>query len=385
MPIIPFWSKPRHYTVILTLYFTKTSFVKINLSHSCILSFAVLISIMLVTGCSGKNKKESSGTSGAAKSGPPPAAAVDAYIVKTTPLSENLELPGSIIANEETSINPEISGRLVYLNANEGKVVSKGALIAKIYDGDLQAQLNKLKVQVQVSQQTALRYQELLKINGISQQEYDLANLNTNNLRADMAIVRSNIMRTEIRAPFTGTLGLKNISPGAYVTPQTIITTLRQNSQLKLDFTLPEKYSSKIAIGQLVNFTAEGNPKQYNAKIIARESGISEDNRSLQVRTVVINNDGKLLPGTFVKVKTNFAPDPDAIMIPSQAVIPQARGKKVAVYRNGMVNMENVVTGVRDSATVQITNGLKVGDTIITTGLMSLKQGGKVKLGKIVK
>jgi membrane fusion protein (multidrug efflux system) len=334
--------------------------------------------------CGGKSKKEEK-TAASSKKGLPPAASVEAYVVSTTPLSDNLELPGTIIANEETSINPEISGRLVYLNANEGKVVGKGSLIAKIYDGDLQAQLNKLKVQVQVAQQTAARYQELLKINGISQQEYDLANLSINNLRADMAIVRSNIMRTEIRAPFSGTLGLKNISPGAYVTPQTVITTIRQNSQLKLDFTLPEKYSNKLEIGQLVNFTAEGNPKQYNAKIIARESGISEENRSLQVRTLVVNNDGKILPGAFVKVITNFAPDPDAIMIPSQAVIPQARGKKVAVYRNGTVSMEDVITGIRDSATVQITNGLKVGDTIITTGLMSLKQGGKVKLGKVIK
>ena len=350
--------------------------------------YTPLISIFLVsiffTGCGGKSKKEEK-SSGSSQKGLPPAPAVDAYVVQTTPLSDNLELPGTIIANEETSINPEISGRLVYLNASEGKVVGKGTLIAKIYDGDLQAQLNKLKVQVQVSQQTAVRYQELLKINGISQQEYDLANLNTSNLKADMAIVRSNIMRTEIRAPFRGTLGLKNISPGAYVTPQTVITTLRQNSELKLDFTLPEKYSNKLEIGQLINFTAEGNPKQYTAKIMARESGISEDNRSLQVRTVVINNDGKILPGTFVKVITNFAPDPDAIMIPSQAVIPQARGKKGAIYRNGIVNMQDVITGIRDSATVQITNGLKVGDTVITTGLMILKQGGKVKLGKIIK
>lgn len=358
--------------------------MKIKLSHHCALLFSLFLSsIFFLPGC-GKGTKEEK-TSAIANKGLPPPAAVDAYVVKTTPLSDNLELPGTIIANEETSINPEISGRLVYLNASEGKAIGKGSLIAKIYDGDLQAQLNKLKVQVQVAQQTALRYQELLKINGISQQEFDLANLNTNNLRADMAIVRSNIMRTEIRAPFSGTLGLKNISPGAYVTPQTVITTIRQNSQLKLDFTLPEKYSNKLEIGQLVNFTAEGNPRQYNAKIIARESGISQDNRSLQVRTMVVNNDGKILPGTFVKVITNFAPDPDAIMIPSQAVIPQARGKKVAVYRNGTVSLEDVITGIRDSATVQITNGLKVGDTIITTGLMSLKPGGKVKLGKIIK
>ena len=340
-----------------------------------------LLFILVVSGCNSKAKTEAAAA--AARPSGPPVSAVDAYIVKATPLADNLELPGSIIANESTNVNPEISGRLVYLNQAEGRVVAKGTLLAKIYDGDLVAQLNKLKVQVQVAQQTSKRYEELLKINGISQQEADMARLDINNLNADINIVRSNIMRTEIRAPFSGSLGLKNISPGAYVTPQTVITTIRQNNQLKLDFTLPEKYSNKVKIGQLVGFTSEGNAKGYNAKIIATESGVSEDNRSLMVRAMVTNNDGKLLPGQFVKVKTTFDPDPDAIMIPSQAIIPQARGKKVAVYRNGLASFEDVITGSRDSSNVQVTNGLKVGDTIIITGLMSLKPDGKVKLNKI--
>lgn len=343
-----------------------------------IIGLAVLT---IFTSCGGKDKKEAV----AARPAGPVVSRVDAYIVKTTPLTDNLELPGTIIANEATTVNPEISGRLVYLNVNEGKTVSKGTLLAKIYDGDLRAQLNKLNVQVQVAQQTTKRYEELLKINGISQQEFDLARLDINNLRADMNIVRSNIMRTEIRAPFTGTLGLKNISPGAFVTPQTVITTIRQNSQLKLDFTLPEKYKSKVKMGQLISFVSEGNSKKYNAKIIATESGVAEENRSLQVRTLVINNDGGLLPGQFVKVQTSFDPDPDAIMIPSQAIIPQARGKKVAIYRNGIASFEDVQTGARDSANVQITSGLKVGDTILVTGLMSLKPKGKVQINKITR
>ena len=351
---------------------------------SYIKPLCIIVSITGVTilpACNNKDKKEAASAAG--KPSGPPISKVDGYIVKTSALTDNLELSGSIIANEATTINPEISGRLIYLNKSEGKVVGKGTLLAKIYDGDLVAQLNKLKVQVQVAEQTSKRYEELLKINGISQQEYDLAKLSISNLQADINIVRSNIMRTEIKAPFTGTVGLSNISPGAYVTPQTIITTIRQNSQLKLDFTLPEKYSGKIKAGQLVNFTAEGNTKNYNAKIIAFESGIAEENRSLQIRTLILNNDGKLLPGQFVKVKTNFEPDPEAIMIPSQAVIPQARGKQVAIYRNGIASFENIITGARDSANVQVTNGLKAGDTIIITGLMSLKTGGKVQLNKM--
>lgn len=344
-----------------------------------------LATTLLFSACGSKDKKDDKAPGGNAGGKPagPPVSRVDAYVVKTSALTDNLELPGSLIANESTPINPEISGRLVYLNATEGKTVGKGTLIAKIYDGDLTAQLNKLQVQAKVQQQTAKRYEELLKIQGVSQQEYDLAKLEISNVQADMAIVRSNIMRTEIRAPFSGTLGLKMISPGAYVTPATVITTIRQNSQLKLDYTLPERYSSKIQVGRIISFTSEGNDKTYNAKIIATESGVSTENRSLIVRASVINNDGKLLPGQFVKVITNFDPDPNAIMIPSQAVIPQARGKKVAVYRNGMADFIDVETGARDSANVQIVSGLKVGDTIITTGLMSLKPKGKVQLGKV--
>jgi membrane fusion protein, multidrug efflux system len=340
--------------------------------------------IFLFAAC-GKKTKTTVTTEKGGKPGGPPVIKVEGYVVKTVPLTNNLDLPGTLIANESTDINPEISGRLVYLNIREGQNVGRGALLAKIYDGDLVAQLNKLKVQVQVAEQTARRYEELLKIDGISRQEYDLARLSINNLKADMAIVRSNIMRTEIRAPYSGTLGLKNISPGAYVTPQTTITNIRQNSQLKLDFVLPEKFTGNLKMGQLVDFKTDGNDKTYHAKVTASETGVSEDNRSLRVRATVVGMDGRLLPGQFVKVSTNFDPDPNAIMIPSQAVIPQARGKQVAVYRNGIASFEDVITGVRDSANVQITNGLKVGDTIITTGLMSLKPGIKVELGEVKK
>jgi len=350
--------------------------------HSKLLLLGLAATLLLFA-CAKKEKKTDTTASKKGSSSGPSSPKIDAWIVSTTSLTDNLELPGTLIANESTPINPEISGRLTYLNINEGKIVGKGALLAKIYDGDLKAQLNKLQIQARVQEQTAKRYEELLKIQGVSQQEYDLAKLQISNLYADMAVVRSNIMRTEIRAPFSGTLGLKQISPGSYVTPASVLTTIRQTSILKLDYTLPERYSNKVEIGRLISFTAEGSEKKYNAKIIATESGVSEDNRTLNVRAQVINNDGKLLPGQFVKVRTNFNPDPNAIMIPSQAIIPQARGKKVAVYRNGIADFVDVQTAARDSAMVQVISGLKVGDTILTTGLMSLKPNGKVQLGKV--
>ncbi|MBK7434917.1 MAG: efflux RND transporter periplasmic adaptor subunit [Chitinophagaceae bacterium] len=332
----------------------------------------------LAISCSNSDKKSNAGPPPK-----PPTPKVEGFIVKTMMVSDKAELPGSIIANETTEIHSEVSGRLVYLNINEGKTVGKGALLAKIYDGDLQAQLKKLNVQVAVAEQTVKRMGELLKIGGVSQQEYDLSVLQVNTIRADMDIVRTNISRTEIRAPFSGSLGLKNISSGAYITPATTITTIRQNSQLKLDFTLPEKFTSSIKTGQMVDFMVEGNPKRYTARVMATESGLEENTRSLNIRCIVTNNDGKLLPGVFAKVMSDFNEDPNGLMIPSQAILPQARGKKVILYQSGMTRFVDITTGIRDSALVQVVSGLNAGDTIITTGLMSLKPDIKVEITKI--
>lgn len=339
--------------------------------------YSVLAVVFLFSSCS-SDKKEAAPASPKTQ-----IMKVEGYIIKPMLVSDKAELPGSIIANEVTEIHPEISGRLVYLNLSEGRTVGKGALLAKIFDGDLQAQLKKLQVQLAVAEQTVNRMGELLKINGVSQQEFDLSALQVNTIKADMDIVRTNISRTEIRAPYSGTLGLKNISDGAYVTPQTTLTTIRQNSQLKLDFTLPEKFTNSFKIGQMVDFTVEGNQKKYSARVIAAESGLTENTRSLNIRAQVLNNDGKLLPGIFAKVATDFNADPNGLMVPTQAVLPQSRGKKVIIYRNGIANFTDVETGVRDSSFVQITTGVKIGDTVITTGLMSLKPEAKVEITKI--
>lgn len=341
--------------------------------------FSALFLVFIPQAC--KDKKPATAPTAGQK---PPVPKVEAFIVRYDTFTETLEVPGSLVANESAMVNPEVSGRLVQLNIQEGKTVSKGTLLAKIFDGDLKAQLNKLQAQLAVQEQTVKRYAELLKINGVSQQEYDLIALQTNNLRADIDIVRTNIQRTEVRAPFTGKLGLKMISPGAYVSPQTTLTTLQQIEGLKLDFNLPEKYTDKIKTGHEVTFITEGSGNVYRARVVASEPSVSEDNRSLTVRALVENRDGAAIPGKFAKVRLTFEPDTKAILIPSQAVIPQARYKQVALMKNGELSFETVTTAVRDSARVQILSGLRTGDTVILTGLMGLKPGGKASISRIV-
>lgn len=307
----------------------------------------------------------------------------EGFVVKTRLMSENIEVPGSLLPYEETEIRPEISGRVVSLNVREGNYVGRGVMLAKLYDGDLQAELKKLQVQYQIAQKTVERYGELLKIQGISQQEYDLAQLQVNNLRADMDIVRVNIGKTEVRAPYSGKLGLRNISVGAYVSPTTIITTLRRVDQLKLEFSVPEKYSSAMKPGSKVLFGMDGVKQKFTANVMATEAFIEANTRTLKVRAVVQGNNPNLVPGGFAKVNLQMGANAQSLVIPTQAVIPQARNKRVIVYNGGTARFQVVTTGIRDSSYIQVTEGLSAGDTVVTTGLLAIRPDTKVKLTKV--
>lgn len=331
-------------------------------------------------GCSSADKQNAN-----SKPATPPVPKAEGYVVAPQLLSQEIEVPGSLAAYKETELHPEAAGRVTHVYFKEGAYVSQGATLLKLYDGDLQAQLNKLQVQLKTAQQTVERYAALLKINGVSQQEYDLNVLAVNNIIADMNIIRTSIAKTTLRAPFSGKIGITTITTGAYVSPQTIIATLRNTSPLKLDFTVPETYGTKMKTGALVNFTVEGSDKTYAATISATENIIAADNRNLRVMALVKNQDPQLLAGAFAKVKISLGENNQALMIPTQAIIPKARNKEVMLVLNGVATRQVVTTGVRDSANVEITTGLKVGDTVLISGILTIKPGSKVLLNKITK
>ncbi|HEY0679593.1 MAG TPA: efflux RND transporter periplasmic adaptor subunit [Chitinophagaceae bacterium] len=343
----------------------------------------LLFSFCLILACKDSKKKESAPSGGPQARGGNMPIQAEGFIVKTRQMSEDIEVPGSLLPYEETEIRPEISGKVIALNVREGNFVGKGVMLAKLYDGDLQAELKKLQVQSEIAQKTVERYGELLKIQGISQQEYDLAQLQVNNLRADMDIVRVNIGKTEIRAPYAGQLGLRNISMGAYVSPTTIVTTLRKVDQLKLEFSVPEKYSGNMKPGSQVKFSLEGAKDKFTARVIATEASIEANTRTLKVRAVVLGSSKNLVPGSFAKVGLQIGKNAQSLVIPTQAVIPQARNKRVIIYNGGSAKYQIVTTGVRDSSYVQITEGLNEGDTVVTTGLLAIRPDSKVTLTKV--
>jgi membrane fusion protein, multidrug efflux system len=347
------------------------------------LIFILSLTSILTSSCASKRKKE---VTVQQKGGgnKPPTPKVDGFVVKTETISESIDIPGTLVADDATEIHPEVSGRITGLYIREGAYIGKGAVLAKLYDGDLQAQKRKLQVQLKIAQQTENRHEQLVKIGGISKQDYELTSLQVSNLRADLDIINTAIAKTVVRAPFSGKLGLKDISLGAYVTPQSIIANIQKTSELRLDFNVPEKYTSQIKRGQYVNFRVEGSERPYTAVVSATEAGIAQATRSLLVRATVKGDATGLVPGNFAKVRLSFAPDANALMVPTQAIIPQARGKKVVVYKNGTATFTDVTTGVRDSSMVQIISGLNQGDTIVVTGLLSIKPDAKINIRNIV-
>lgn len=347
------------------------------------ISLGLFSALILFTSCgSSERKKEAQQQQQRGGNQRPPVRA-EAMTASTSILLDNIEVPGTIVANESTEVHPEVAGRITGIYFTEGSRVGRSAILFKLNDADLQAQLRKLQVQAKIAAQNENRSAELLKIGGISRQDYEATQLQVSNTSADIAITQAQIAKTVVRAPFSGKVGLRMVSVGAYVSPTTVMTTISQVGRMKIDFTVPEKYIPQVNKGQFVNFTVAGNSNKYAARIAATESNIAENTRSLQVRGLVQGNNAGLTPGAFAKVQLSFDPDPNAIVLPTQAVIPQARGKKVYVYNNGVAKFVEVTTGIRDSATVQITSGLKAGDTVLLTGLLSLRPEGKVMLAKL--
>ena len=335
----------------------------------------IFILLFSAWGCGKKKNKEPE-----KKTDPP--AVVDVIVAQNQSISSTIEANGSIIANEFVELHPEVSGRVVYLNIPEGRSVAKGTILARINDADLQAQINKTKVQIDLAEKTEQRFSKLVAINGINQADYDNALNQLNNLKADLAYTQVLIDKTVLRAPFTGLIGLRQISQGAYISPTTIIATMQQVNKLKVDFTVPEEYSTYIRQGSVVEVAVDNNGgSRCKAVVIAREPQINQTTRNLLIRASLSNC--RANPGTFTKVYFNAGGAKSNILIPTNAIIPDDKNKKVVVIKNGMATYAVVETGVRQENVVEITKGLAQGDTVVVDGVLFARPDKPVKIRKV--
>lgn len=346
-------------------------FMRQQKKYSSILFF--VISVFLYACKSSDNKVQDS----AAKK---PAMTVKGMVVTPQTLDNVVRTSGTVMAFEDVDLKAETSGRIVKIYFKEGTAVKKGDLLIKINDDDLQAQLSKSNLQIKLNEQQLARQDELLKISATSQQDFDIATNQLSSLKADKLALQAAINKTEIRAPFSGVIGLKYVSEGSYVSPTSQIASIQNINPVKIDFSIPEKYSEKVKVGDVVNFNNDATSQSFQGKVYAIEPKIDLNTRSLQVRAICENSNGKIIPGSFARVDLRLKETNDALMIPTESVIPVLKGQTVFLYKDGVAMQIPIKTGVRTDSAIQVKEGIIVGDTLITTGIMFLKSKAPVNV-----
>jgi len=317
----------------------------------------------------------------AAKGKPKGPVSVNYYVVKASTFDNDVFATGKIGALNQIDILSEVGGKVTAIYFKEGETVNKGSVLVKLNDADLQAQLLKSKTQILLSEQKLERLKKLMTINGISKEELDIQENELNSLKADQAYILAQLAKTSIVAPFTGVIGLKNISEGSFVSMNTPIVSLVQTKPLYVEFSVPEKYSNLFTKGIIVKFSNDNSKEQQTATIYAIEPRVDELTKTIKARATY-NGKEHFYPGSFVKVFANLGETKNALMIPTQCVIPTLKGQKVFISKNGIATEAMVTIGVRTDDKIQIIDGINVADTVITTGLLSIKKESPLKLLK---
>jgi len=308
---------------------------------------------------------------------------VTAIVLRPEPLTNSIRATGTILANEEVELRSEITGKIDKIVFQEGSIVKKGDLLVKINSDEIQAQLLKLESQVKLAEEKERRRRLLFDKQNISPEDYEIALNELNSVKAEYKYYQARLEKTDLRAPFAGRIGLRYVSEGSYVASDTRIASLQNLEQVKVDFAVPERYAQAVKVGQSIAFTSAGSEGTYTGKIFAIEPKIDPETRTLQVRAIAKNVGGRLLPGGFAEVVLELERFDAALMVPSQAIVPELGGQKVFLQRGGKAEQVTVRTGVRTETRIQILSGVQAGDTVITTGLLQLAPGLPVQLTSV--
>jgi membrane fusion protein (multidrug efflux system) len=305
---------------------------------------------------------------------------VDATVLRPGTVTERIRTTGTLRADESVELTAEAGGKITAIRFEEGSRVQEGDLLVQLNDAELQAEKKRLEHQLELASDRAERQKRLLAEGGVSQEAYDATVNEVEVLKADLALVEAQIEKKKVRAPFSGVVGLRQVSEGAYVSPQTPISTLQRLNPIKVDFSVSEQYASRVGPGQQISFTVRSLDRAQEGTVYATNSQINADTRTLQLRARAPNPDGTLRPGMFADVTVTLGTIDDATVVPAFAVVPTLEGQRLFVVENGTAQPRNVSVGVRTDSTVQVTDGLALGDTVITSGIQDLRAGLPVRV-----
>ena len=305
---------------------------------------------------------------------------VNATVLRPGSMAEQIQTTGTLRADESVELTPEASGKVTAIQFEEGARVQEGQLLLQINDAELRAERKRLEHRLELATDRAERQERLLEEGGVSQEEYDATVNEVQVLEAELELVEAQVAKTEVRAPFSGVVGLRSVSEGAYVTPQTQITTLKRLDPIKVDLSVSEKYASRVQRGQPIAFSVRGVERTLTGEVYATDVQVDTETRTLQLRARADNPDGTLRPGMFADVTVSLGTIDDAVVVPSFAVVPTLDGQRVFVAENGTAQPRNVTLGMRTDSTVQVTEGLTLRDTVITSGIQEMRAGLPIRI-----
>lgn len=306
--------------------------------------------------------------------------AVSGLAVLAQPFVETISANGTLRADEAVELQTEVNGKIAALNFAEGQRVRAGEVLVKIDDTSLQAGLRRAEARLALAQFREKRLARLVAEGGVSRLEYDEAKGELDVLQAEADIIRAEIAKTGIRAPFDGIVGLRFVSVGAYVNPATRIATLQNLHTMKVDFSVPERYAPFVKPGAPVEFTVAGSSTIYEAKVVAVEPRIDVATRTILLRAVCRNPDLALIPGLFARIDFAVNQAQDALLVPAIAVVAGLEERYVFVAREEKAVRVRVRTGARTATQVQILEGLSPGDVVLVSGVQQLRAGLPVKV-----
>jgi len=339
--------------------------------------------LLILVGCLGLslNSCDQSQSNQAGNATPKPVGLpIEALIIKPQVLNNRIFTTGTLLANEEVELRPEIGGRVTSVNFEEGSRVKKGDLMLTINDSELKAEQKRKQIEERLASDEEQRRKGLLNINGISKEEYERSLNALEVIKAEREIIESQLAKTAIQAPFDGVVGLRQVSEGSYINSNSLVATMQQLDPMKVEFSVPEKYAGKIKDGLRVKLNVGDIASQFDGTIYAVESKIELSTRTIKARARIANPNQTLIPGSFAKVEINLETINNAIVVPSGAVIPELEGEKVFVYEGGKARAVAVTTGIRTETGTQVVAGIKIQDTLILTGLLQITNGSDVQI-----
>ncbi|RDV15297.1 efflux RND transporter periplasmic adaptor subunit [Pontibacter diazotrophicus] len=309
--------------------------------------------------------------------------AVDVFVVSPTAYQNRITSTGTVLPNEDVELRSEIAGRVTNINFEEGTRVRKGQLLLTVNDADMRAQLQKLQSNQKLYSDMEERQRTLLEKDYISRQEYDQVSNQLATATADIQALKATLNKAYVHAPFDGVVGLRQVSEGSYVSATTPIARIVDISPVKIEFAVPGRYSQMVKVGDEVTFTSEGVAEQYKAKIYAIQPNIDPATRTMQVRALYDNKNEDVKPGAFVKIDLPLKEVEQAILIPTEAIIPEASGQKVFLVKDGKAVPQMVKIGQRSESLIQIIEGIAPGDTIIRSGILQVRPGSDLNIRNV--